>query len=459
MAEESKRLAGRLAKAALWAAVLLAVAAAAGKWWLAPAAIRWQLDEYLPEYWDGAAEIDRIEFNVFGPVVLGGLALRDRDGQEWLAAKSVELSLRDWPSLSPMLIGLSLDRPRVTAHCAAGQCRPPLRKIPSDLWTAYVDLARASVRGGSIEVIHDGNSVARWDDLHLELRRREGGYRLSLAPTHPLVLEDLRAGPLVLEDDRLAVGRLAGRAGKGLLAASLDARLAPDGRVLLAGQVAAKGVDLARLKLPIRGAEKGLLTGICTFRRDEGGRVGLTGDGMLFVDEADLRNVPAAEEILRRAGLGKLDVLKGSDVEAMFHLAGTVVTLDQARVKVSLAAVDVEGGGTIDAWTGAMDVTAVVVLFEKVRDLLKAIPFVSLVVDLTERLSRFRVTGTWSDSASLVVKSKPAGDVTAGSKRFLTAAARGSGPIGQAIFDGLGGLFDGPDANTPTTRGAAGGGR
>jgi len=99
--------------------------------------------------------------------------------------------------------------------------------------------------------------------------------------------------------------------------------------------------------------------------------------------------------------------------------------------------VDVNPGATIDAWTGQIDAVAVVVLFERVRDSLKSLPIVGLMVDLTEHFSRFRVRGLWQDDGSIQITPAAIGDVTSRTREFLTNAARGRKRLGRGILDVL----------------------
>jgi len=124
-----------------------------------------------------------------------------------------------------------------------------------------------------------------------------------------------------------------------------------------------------------------------------------------------------------------------------------VVTFEQARIHLSLAAIDVEPGGTLDAWTGRLDAHVVVLLFQNVRGVLKQIPLVGLVMDLTEKFSRLRIRGKWQDRESLQIESAPLAGVTRGTRQFLTDAARGTGRFGKAILNGLGGAFGPADPN------------
>lgn len=453
MAERQRRWLRRLAKGLAVLAATAVVVAAAGKWWIAPAAIRWQIARYLPEYWDGSAEIGGVDFSYTGlvPVAIRGLVLRDRLGRQWLGAETVRFAVPNWPSVRPRLGSLLVAGLKLTAHCAGGRCEPPLKRIPSELWSQYVDLKSLLIRGGRLEVTADGQSLVQSSRGDVLLLSGGDGWVLSV-PTRPLVVGDLRAGSVVVEDDRVEIRDVSGRTCGGSLVASAAARLQPGGRIDLRGRVTARGVDLARLRLPLRGAEQGLASGALWFRAGAASPDALSGSGTAFVEGADLRNVPAVAEVLRRAGLGRLEVLSDSDVELRFRLHGTVASLEQGRIHLPLAAVDIEPGATLDLWDGQLDAVAVVVLFEKVRGVLKSIPVVGLVVDVTDRLSRLRVRGQWAKPESIEVTSVPLSEVKEGSRKFLAAAAKGGSRFARALRDRLRGLFESPDANGATTR-------
>jgi len=456
MSERKTRWLKRLAKAGAVAAAAIVVLAVAGKWWLAPALLRWHVRRVLPEYWDGPVEIADVDFNYTGavPVTLHGLALRDRRGRCWLHAKSVWFVLSDWPSLHPRLGALIVTRPTVTAHRVGGRYEVPLKRLPVEWWDEYVDLKGLSIERGSLELTEDGEWTVRTAGQDLALLRALRGYRLSVAGRR-LVVRDLRAEAFLVKDDGVEIRGLGGRTCGGRLEASVTGRLTPGGGIAARGDITARAVDLAQAELPIRGAEKGLLTGMLRFQADGSDGSGVSGHGTAFVEGADLREVPVVGEVLRRAGLGKPDVLSDSDVEVQFALRGAEVVLQRTRIQLRLAAVDVEPGGTVDLRSGQIDVVAVVVLFQKVRDLLRTIPLVSMVVDLTERLSRLHVEGTWDRPESLVITPAPLREIREGSKEFLTAAARGGRQVGKAVLGGLNdlrALFGPSDPNAPTTK-------
>jgi hypothetical protein len=212
----------------------------------------------------------------------------------------------------------------------------------------------------------------------------------------------------------------------------------PNGQWLAAGRVVAARVDLQQLHLRITGGKQGVVTGMLDFRLDSADPNGLTGEGMAFIEDADLSGAPLAAALLGSAGLEKSDGLSQTDGDAVFHFRGATFTLDQARLSLPLAAVDVEPGATVNVSTGQLDGVAVVVLFERVRDTLRGLPLVGLMVDLTERFSRLRVRGLWQDDANIQITPAAISDVTDSTRQFLTAAAGGNRRLGRGIREVLG---------------------
>jgi len=216
--------------------------------------------------------------------------------------------------------------------------------------------------------------------------------------------------------------------------------------------VAAREVDLSVLKLPVDGADKGIVTGIVNFQAGDGGEAGadansLTGHGTAYVEGADLRKIPVAAAVLRRAGLARSEMMAGANIEGRFQLRGLTVVLGRTRVSLPLAAIDVEPGGTFELGTGRLDVHVVVMMMEKARDVLKRIPLVGMMVDLTERFTRMRVQGKWDDSDSLVLTPMSLAGLADGSRKLLSPVARGR-RLGKAAWEGLEALFKGADANS-----------
>ncbi len=438
----------------LLALAVLSAAWAAVRFWIAPAVIRRALVADLPEYWDGELAIDRVRFGLCGHVRLDGVDLRGPRGRSWMRADTVHLTLSDWPSLHPKVRGVEADAPAVTAHCTGGVCRPPWRKVPAELWREYLDLHEAELRDATLTVRDDANTAGTWHAARLRFLREPGAGRVTVwTPWHDgLAVEDVTVEGFEADERTVAVERLTGRACGGRFLLSFRSRVGADGGLAASGRVAGVRLDLANANLPVAGAGTGRLTGVVTFELDGVAPDGFTGRGMAFIREADLRNVPAARGIFAKAGVGSPQLLRRADVEAAFGLRGLTATVDHARVALPVGAVDVEPGGTLSLWDGRMEYVVVVVLFEKVRGLLKSIPLVGMMVDLTERFSRFHIAGLWQDPDSLVITPAPLREVQDASRTFLTAAARGRGALGAAARQSARALLAIEDPDAPPTR-------
>jgi len=440
MAQTRRRWLRWLAKAVLVTAAVLAALAAAGKWWIGPAVVRWRINRVLPKYWDGSAEIGPVDLGFFGPTIIEDVILHDRQGRTWLRARKVAVSLGDWPGLNPVVRRLKVYRPELTAHGEGGQWRPPPLRLPDDGCAGRLDLVEARMFHTTLTVVNDGNTAGQWSVPAVLFERNGGLARLTIngADFGPVTLTDIKAEGFVMANERIELARLTGRLGGGRIVISGHAENDASGRWRAAGRVVAARVDLACLRLAISGGEKGVVTGMADFRLDSPDANGLTGKGMALIKGADLSGAPMAAALLKNAGLDESEMLGQADGDCLFHFRGATLTLDQARLRLPLAAVDVEPGATINAWTGQIDALAVVVLFERVRDSLKNLPIVGLMVDLTEQFSRFRMRGLWQDEDSIRITPAAIGDVTSRTREFLTDAARGRKRLGRGILDVLG---------------------
>jgi len=431
----------RLVKAALWAVAVLLALAVALQWWIGPAVVRWQVNRRLAGFWDGTAAIGSVNMDVVGQTVsLGDVVLCDRQGRAWLRAASLEVSLEDMLSSRPVVRGLRAANAEVIVHCQGGLCRPPLLGAPPDGWAELLGLDHAVANGATLTVRNDGELVSRRRVQRVSYARKVGpGPGVSLLGSFgTFAFTDLKVEGFVVGKGRIELGRLTGRLGGGRVIVSARADKDPNGQWLPAGRVVAARVGLQQLKLRISGAAQGVVTGMANFRLESPDANGLTGQGMAFIEGADLSGAPMAAALLKSAGLENSEMLGKADGEGLFHFRGATATFDQARLNLPLAAVDIEPGATINVSTGQIDAVAVVVLFDRVRDMLKSLPVVGLMVDLTERFSRLRVRGLWHDEENIQITSAAISDVTSRTKQFLTDAARGRKRLGQGILNVLG---------------------
>jgi len=70
-----------------------------------------------------------------------------------------------------------------------------------------------------------------------------------------------------------------------------------------------------------------------------------------------------------------------------------------------------------------------------VRDFVRRLPVVRLLVGLRDKLTRLRVKGQWSDPASELIRKEPVKDVKEGVTDFFLDAARSEGQLTDSILD------------------------
>lgn len=189
-AERKKRSwAARLRRVVLVLVAAVAFLAVAMQLWIVPAVVRWQLGEKLPEYWSGEATIGTIEFSWFGPTRLRGISLVDDRGRRWARIETVELTLRDFPGLHPVLSEVAVDGVDLRAHFDRGACRLPLLDFPDEPspLREYVDIRSVVVRNVSVGLVGDGGPELVWRGFHCRAGREGGEYagRLFRTPAAP----------------------------------------------------------------------------------------------------------------------------------------------------------------------------------------------------------------------------------------------------------------------------------
>ena len=183
----------RICIAVVVTAALMLVAV---KFWIAPAIIRMEVAAAVNDYWDGWVDIDEVRFNYSAPIVLRGLSLHDRANRKWLNIGTVELTLRDWPGLAPVLTKVKVYGLRGTAHFIDGKLdlptKPPPEREKRDI-SKYIDLQEVLLSDVSIDLADElGNS---YQPAALKLRFDRAGEKL-IASVEPMVASPGWAAPL-----------------------------------------------------------------------------------------------------------------------------------------------------------------------------------------------------------------------------------------------------------------------
>jgi hypothetical protein len=194
---------------ALTVVVLAIVLLVAAKWWIVPAVARWQLEAQLGDYWDGRAEFAELDFNYLGPIRVTGIVLADRQGRHWAEIDSLEVVLSGMP-FDPVLTGLDVQEVRLTSWFENGELLRPW-KIPPEKEekepSRRVDLRDVSIQNVSFAVADVRGSRQRWEDLDIDIHKRDGEYLVNVRRN---------------QTDANQQFRVSGRLAEGTLQGSLD---------------------------------------------------------------------------------------------------------------------------------------------------------------------------------------------------------------------------------------------
>jgi hypothetical protein len=266
---------------ALWISLAVIVLAAAGKFFIAPAIVRYVIGVELPRYWDGSMEIDGVSVG-FRSVQLRGVTLKDRGGRVWLRAGSLSASPGMERNLQAGFRDVDLDDVEIRLQFIEGRCQPPARNV-DELIDRLEQVTRIRMlhADGTITLERPGGPSYSVGPLELDIGRANDGHRVVLR----------RIGR-----DETQTLRLAGRANWG--SSDFDGNVAIHHRITpadghdLAAILAIPGVDRAAVTLRAELDIAGRWTQPLTWRPT--GTASL-GDGRLVLGGVDLLNDLAGE--------------------------------------------------------------------------------------------------------------------------------------------------------------------
>ena len=426
----------RLFKVMVVLAVLLAAGCVAGKYWLIPAAVRWQLRKQLPKYWHGEGTVDEIEFSFFGPIHLRGLSLRDDDGRQWLHVGSVTLTLRDFPGLHPVLTGVEVQDVVVRGHVAGGRLVVPLKPLPDERpdIDKYVSLRNVSVKPITVALVDDRGNAIAWEDIEFKLLG-------PLPAKHPHYTFSLSRKKKD-EDQTLVcdgVTFVATSKSRANLAVShrLDAEQIEGIRAILspadsAGRGGALADVLGELVKPKVVA--GLLEGALRVQAAGTDPNTLRGRGQLRLTNIRVkRGFGWVARLLAAEGIDLGNQVRS--LEAAFHVRGTRIVFDALNVRNDVGSLSVEAGGWIDLSPAAkrqVDLYVVAVANDDVKNILSKIPVAKWGVLAADKLTRVRVSGRWDDPPGKLIRREPIRDLAEGTLEVL----RGIAGTGSDVREG-----------------------
>jgi len=294
------------------------------KYWIIPGVIASRIQSAAARQWDGEVKVGAVEFSYSGPIIIRGVEFLDPARRGWLHVGSVELTLRSWPGVSPVLTAVDVREVAVSTHFIDGHLDLPARREkpsspPADI-SKYVDIQTLTIRDISYTIVDDQSHEAKWAFQQIEATKQSNGaYRVSL--TSP-------AAP-------------AGSAG-GEQTINLDGSIDPktyEADLTLDGNLPA---DSARMAVALRAMNVPVIRGI---------------DGQFHSDGARLQGRLENPGLWQLAG--QID-FQGFQLEGPYgHLArdlGCAVQLDGRTIRVARFSAD-GCGGTVTA-SGQADIEA-----------------------------------------------------------------------------------------------------
>ena len=203
-----------------------------------------------------------------------------------------------------------------------------------------------------------------------------------------------------------------------------------------AGRISGKQVDLSQLSRCMDLPQK-LSKGTLSF---EYGVIGNTndlrkwaGEGIVFVDNSDLYQLPVISQVFTSVGLKGYDFQKATDAMILFKNAGSVVTIDKGQVANRFWAIKVEPGGTVDVQNKTVNMHVVVIPLGQIEDIVRKLPFAKLFGKLKDKLTRFKVKGLWSDPAGKLVTKELLTDVKEATVSFIRDVVESGGQITEKM--------------------------
>ncbi|MHC4265491.1 MAG: hypothetical protein ACYSUK_06100, partial [Planctomycetota bacterium] len=168
----------------------------------------------------------------------------------------------------------------------------------------------------------------------------------------------------------------------------------------------------------------------------------LNGHGYIELNDSDLYSTPVASYMFTTIGLKDQHLTRMADGVCVFSINGSVITINEAKATSDYGAIVVEPGGTINLEKNWVDVYVIAVPVRAFRELLEKIPFMSIITNPTDKLTRFRVEGNLSEPPSKLVKKQALRDIAAGTVSFFKEVINAGGELTDKTVNSSRGLFE-----------------
>jgi hypothetical protein len=174
-----------------------------------------------------------------------------------------------------------------------------------------------------------------------------------------------------------------------------------------------------------------------TFR--DGDLQSLRAESIVFLDGADVWNVPVFSQIFDYLHIRPNPALTFTDALAEFRMNGQVVTFKSARITSPVSAIIFEPNLTANLENHYVDAYAVAVVFKDIRTILSRLPVLDIISKFNDRFLRMHIQGDWDQPGTEIVKLNLLKNIETGTGQFVKDAASSGGHISSKFFEALGG--------------------
>ena len=150
--------------------------------WVVPAVVNKMAEKELSSAWGGRVRISDLEFNYFGPIYLEKIIFYDKNTRKFIQANGVKITLEKWPGLNPVLTEIEIEK--LSTHLSTADGKFSLPDIPSQKQSNgsqdIIDIRNFSVNSAEIIVTDARNATARYDNLKLQVVKKDAFYDFTL---------------------------------------------------------------------------------------------------------------------------------------------------------------------------------------------------------------------------------------------------------------------------------------
>ena len=141
--------------------------------WFGPRFAHEKLISYCSNFWEGTVEVEAVRFSFVRPLSFMEVTFRDADGRRWVHAKTLTVTLRDWPALETKVDIIHIDSLMLYAYSDAHKRKIPTKRIvpDSENKSGTLNLPTVIVDDVSIHIVQAEKPELLFDGLLFSLQR------------------------------------------------------------------------------------------------------------------------------------------------------------------------------------------------------------------------------------------------------------------------------------------------